>query len=130
MKLTVNQLEVTLHTKAGNDIVLKDTRRSNIASMVLDELQRRSRLIWLDAETFIASRSIMWAKVVMSQRPQYFPDPCPDGDDPCAGIEPPTISGVSSEPLTVSEGEEFDPLDGITAVDGSGEPLEVTVTLE
>ena len=44
-------------------------------------------------------------------------------------IANPTISGVPSEPLTVELGETFDPLDGVTAVDGNGNTVAVTVNL-
>lgn len=37
----------------------------------------------------------------------------------------PTISGLTE--LTVEVGEEFDPLEGVTAVDGNDNPVEVTV---
>lgn len=37
----------------------------------------------------------------------------------------PTISGLT--PLTVEVGEEFDPLDGVSAVDGNGHTIEVSV---
>ena len=40
--------------------------------------------------------------------------------------EPPTISGAE-EPISVDVGEEFDPLDGVSAVDGNGNEVEVTV---
>ena len=40
-------------------------------------------------------------------------------------IEDPVISGA--DPLTVQVGEEFDPLDGVSAVDGNGNPIEVEV---
>lgn len=40
-------------------------------------------------------------------------------------IANPTISGLSE--LTVDVGEEFDPLDGVSAVDGNGNEVEVTV---
>lgn len=43
-------------------------------------------------------------------------------------IEAPTISGVSST-LTVVPGEEFDPLEGVTAIDGNGIPIEVEAEL-
>ena len=46
------------------------------------------------------------------------------GDCPCS--EPPTISGNSQ--ITVIVGQEFDPLDGVTAVDCQGN--EVTVMIE
>lgn len=130
MKLTVNQLTVTLHLRVGDDITLKDSKNSNIASMVLDSLQRKVRLIDIGDGNFISAKDVISAKVEMSQREQRYPDPCPDGDDPCATLDPPTIIGVSTEPLLVGIGEEFDPLDGVSAVDGYEEPLEVTVTLE
>lgn len=41
--------------------------------------------------------------------------------------EDPTISGLT--PISVTVGEEFDPLDGVTAVDGNGNTLTVTVEL-
>lgn len=44
-------------------------------------------------------------------------------------IANPTISGIS-ETLVVGVGEEFDPLDGVTAVDGNGNTVAVTVVLE
>lgn len=44
-------------------------------------------------------------------------------------IADPTISGIS-ETLTVKKGEEFDPLEGVTAVDGNGNTVTVTVVLE
>lgn len=40
-------------------------------------------------------------------------------------ISDPVISGLT--PLTVEVNEEFDPLDGVSAVDGNGNPVEVTV---
>lgn len=40
-------------------------------------------------------------------------------------IDDPTISGADT--ITVQVNEEFDPLDGVTAVDGNGNTLEVTV---
>lgn len=43
-------------------------------------------------------------------------------------IGDPTINGIS-ESITVGEGVEFDPLDGVTATDGNGNTLTVTVTL-
>lgn len=129
MKLTVNQLTVTLHLRVGDDITLKDSKNSNIASMVLDSLQRKVRLIDIGDGNFISAKDVISAKVEMSQREQRYPDPCPS-DDPCATLDPPTIIGVSTEPLLVGIGEEFDPLDGVSAIDGYEEPLEVTVTLE
>lgn len=39
------------------------------------------------------------------------------------------LSGVPSEPLTVELGETFDPLDGVTAVDGNGNTVVMTVNL-
>ena len=44
-------------------------------------------------------------------------------------IANPTISGVPSTPLTVEVGETFDPLQGVTAVDGNGNAISVTVAL-
>lgn len=44
-------------------------------------------------------------------------------------IANPTISGVPSEPLTVELGETFDPLDGVTAVDGNGNVVAISVEL-
>ena len=69
----------------------------------------------------------MSADVSMSQKSKRIPDPCPSGD-PCDTLEPPTIT-VPSGTLEVGVGEEFDPLDGVSAIDGYGEPLEVSVEL-
>lgn len=44
-------------------------------------------------------------------------------------IADPTISGIS-ETINVKKNEEFDPLDGVTAVDGNGNTVTVTVVLE
>lgn len=44
-------------------------------------------------------------------------------------IADPTISGISTT-IEVGVGEEFDPLDGVTAVDGNGNTITVTVVLE
>lgn len=44
-------------------------------------------------------------------------------------IADPTISGVPSTPLSVEVGETFDPLSGVTAVDGNGNTVAVTVNL-
>ena len=44
-------------------------------------------------------------------------------------IANPTISGVPSTPLTVEVGETFDPLSGVTAVDGNGNTITVTAQL-
>lgn len=129
MKLRVNQLTVTLHMRVGDDITLNDSKTSNIASMVLDSLERGSRIINIGDGNYIFAKDVISAKVVMSQREQRYPDPCPS-DDPCATLDPPTIIGVPTEPLLVGVGEEFDPLDGVSAIDGYEEPLEVTVTLE
>lgn len=41
-------------------------------------------------------------------------------------VADPTISGLT--PLTVEVNEEFDPLDGVSAVDGNGNSVEVTYT--
>lgn len=43
-------------------------------------------------------------------------------------IADPTISGIT-ETLKVKKGEEFDPLDGVTATDGKGDTITVTVSL-
>ena len=43
-------------------------------------------------------------------------------------IADPTISGIS-ETIEVGVSEEFDPLDGVTAVDGNGNTVAVTVNL-
>ena len=43
-------------------------------------------------------------------------------------IGDPTINGIS-ESISVGRGVEFDPLDGVTATDGNGNTLTVTVTL-
>lgn len=43
-------------------------------------------------------------------------------------VDAPTISGVSSD-LVVEPGEEFDPLSGVTAIDGNGNPIEVDARL-
>lgn len=44
-------------------------------------------------------------------------------------IADPTISGIT-EPITVGKNVEFDPLDGVTAVDGNGNTLTVTVQVK
>lgn len=44
-------------------------------------------------------------------------------------IANPTISGVPSTTLEVEVGDTFDPLDGVTAVDGNGNTVVVTVSL-
>lgn len=44
-------------------------------------------------------------------------------------IANPTISGVPSTTLEVGVGDTFDPLDGVTAVDGNGNTVAVTVNL-
>ena len=44
-------------------------------------------------------------------------------------IANPTISGVPSTTLEVDVGDTFDPLDGVTAVDGNGNTVAVTVSL-
>lgn len=44
-------------------------------------------------------------------------------------IADPTISGIS-ETINVKKNEEFDPLEGVTAVDGNGNTVTVTVVLE
>lgn len=129
MKLIVNQLTVTFHLLVGDDITLEDSEASNIASMAFDSLQRGNRWINVGNGNFISAMDVMSAKVERSQREQEYPDPCPN-DDPCATLDPPTIIGVPTEPLLVGVGEEFDPLDGVSAIDGYEEPLEVTVTLE
>ena len=129
MKLTVNQLTVTLHMRVGDDITLNDSKTSNIASMVLDSLERGSRIINIGDGNYIFAKDVISAKVEMSQREQRYPDPCPS-DDPCATLDPPTIIGVPTEPLLVGVGEEFDPLDGITAFDDNGKKVTVTVEVE
>lgn len=43
-------------------------------------------------------------------------------------IADPTISGIS-ETIEVGKGEEFDPMDGVSAVDGNGGEVAVTVSL-
>lgn len=128
MKLKVNQLTVTLHLRASDDITLQDSKKSNIASMVLDSLERGSRTINVGNGNYVFARDVMSAEIVMSQREQRYPDPCPS-DDPCATLDPPTIIGVPTETLEVVVGEEFDPLEGVTAIDGYGEPLEVSVSV-
>lgn len=44
-------------------------------------------------------------------------------------IADPVISGIS-ETIEVGKGEEFDPMDGVSAVDGNGNTVTVTVVLE
>ena len=44
-------------------------------------------------------------------------------------IADPTISGIT-EPITVGKGVEFNPLDGVSAVDGNGNTLTVTVQVK
>lgn len=44
-------------------------------------------------------------------------------------ISNPTISGISTT-IEVGTGEEFDPLDGVTAVDGNGQTITVTVAVK
>lgn len=44
-------------------------------------------------------------------------------------IADPTISGISTT-IEVGAGEEFDPLDGVTAVDGNGNTVAVTVSVK
>lgn len=128
MKLRVNQLTVTLHMRVGDDVTLNDSKTSRIASMVLDSLERGSRIINIGDGNYIFAKDVISAKVEMSQREQRYPDPCPS-DDPCATLDPPTIIGVPTEPLLVGIGDTFDPLDGVTAVDGNGNTVAVTVNL-
>lgn len=45
-------------------------------------------------------------------------------------ISNPTISGVPSTTLEVEVGDTFDPLDGVTATDGNGNTITVTVSIE
>ena len=127
MIITVNVLTAELTLKDGQTITLEDTVRDDIASRVMHELTASRNLVYVGNGKYISPRSVLSAEVSMSQKTKRIPDPCPSGD-PCDTLEPPTIT-VPSGTLEVGVGEEFDPLDGVTATDGYGEPLEVSVTL-
>ena len=127
MIITVNVLTAELTLKDGQTITLEDTVREDIASRVMHELTASRNLVYVGNGKYISPRSVLSAEVSMSQKTKRIPDPCPSGD-PCDTLEPPTIT-VPSGTLEVGVGEEFDPLDGVTATDGYGEPLEVSVTL-
>lgn len=129
MKIQVNRLTVTLHLKVGTDVTLQDTKNDNIASRVLYAIQHGEKAIYIGDDLYISSRDVMSAKVIMKQYDKRVPDPCPS-DDPCSALDPPTIIGVPSGTLLVGVGEEFDPLDGITAYDGYGEEISVSVEIE
>ena len=127
MIITVNVLTAELTLKDGQTITLEDTVRDDIASRVMHELTASRNLVYVGNGKYISPRSVLSAEVSMSQKTKRIPDPCPSGD-PCDTLEPPTIT-VPSGTLEVGVGEEFDPLDGVTATDGYGEPLEVSVEL-
>ena len=127
MIITVNVLTAELTLKDGQTITLEDTVRDDIASRVMHELTASRNLVYVGNGKYISPRSVLSAEVSMSQKTKRIPDPCPSGD-PCDTLDPPTIT-VPSGTLEVGVGEEFDPLDGVTAIDGYGEPLEVSVEL-
>lgn len=127
MIITVNVLTAELTLKDGQTITLEDTVTDDIASRVMHELTASRNLVYVGNGKYISPRSVLSAEVSMSQKTKRISDPCPSGD-PCDTLEPPTIT-VPSGTLEVSVGEEFDPLDGVSATDGYGEPLEVSVEL-
>lgn len=127
MIITVNVLTAELTLKDGQTITLEDTVKDDIASRVMHELTASRNLVYIGNGKYISPRSVLSAEVSMSQKTKRIPDPCPSGD-PCDTLEPPTIT-VPSGTLEVSVGEEFDPFDGVSAIDGYGEPLEVSVEL-
>lgn len=127
MIITVNVLTAELTLKDGQTITLEDTVTDDIASRVMHELTASRNLVYVGNGKYISPRAVMSADVSMSQKTKRIPDPCPSGD-PCDTLDPPTLV-VPSGTLEVGTGEEFDPLEGVSATDGYGEPLEVSVTL-
>lgn len=52
-----------------------------------------------------------------------------DCDLTCSVMPDPSLT-VPQETITVDVGEEFDPLEGVSAVDGNGDTVDVTATVE
>lgn len=108
--------------RSGSTDSITDT---DIATSVLDQFLHYEE-IGVTETMLVPYHSVEYVEESMTQTQEEVDNLC---DLTCSVMPNPTLT-APTETITVDAGEEFDPMVGVSAVDGNGKPVEVTVTAE
>lgn len=108
--------------RSGSTDSITDT---DIATSVLDQFLHYEEL-GITATTLVPYHAVEYVEESMTQTQEEVDNLC---DLTCSVMPNPTLTAPTTT-LEVDAGEEFDPMVGVSAVDGNGKPVAVTVTAE
>lgn len=122
MKYTKIMRTTTVNHLIGDTDAVAEGKPSDMA---LHEFERKDT-VNVGEGKFVPFHAVDSVAVVSTSEEGNKLDPfCVKG---CESMADPSIMGDMSE-ITVTAGEEFDPLEGITAEDDNGQEVEVTVSV-
>lgn len=113
---------LSLHHFSGD---VDDMTDSTLATSALDEFQHFED-IGVGDHKLVPYHAVEYAVTSLTQELVEVDNDC---DLTCSVMPDPTLT-APTDTLEVDADEEFDPLDGVSAVDGNGKEVEVTVTVE
>lgn len=108
--------------RSGSTDSITDT---DIATSVLDQFLHYEDL-GVTETMLVPYHAVEYVEESMTQTQEEVDNLC---DLTCSVMPNPTLT-APTETITVDAGEEFDPMVGVSAVDGNGKPVAVTVTAE
>ena len=109
------------HRSGGTDSIT-DT---DIATSVLDQFLHYEEM-GVTETMLVPYHAVEYVEESMTQTQEEVDNNC---DLPCSVMPNPTLT-APTETIEVDAGEEFDPLEGVSAVDGNGDTVDVTATVE
>lgn len=101
-----------------------DTVSDNVLS-AFDQFIHREEVNVTEIK-IVPFHAIQYVESSVTQESEEVDNKC---DLSCSVMPNPTVT-APTETLEVDAGEEFDPLEGVSAVDGNKNPVEVTATVE
>lgn len=115
----IRSMTVT-HLNSNEDEVAND-----LAPSAFDEFNRKDD-IGVAEGTIVPFHAVQFVETSVTQEQEEVDNNC---DLSCSVMPNPTLT-APTETLEVDAGVEFDPLEGVSAVDGNGDTVEVTATVE
>lgn len=102
----------------------EDEVASELAPSAFDEFNRKDDIGVAEGK-FVPFHAVQFVETSVTQEQEEVDNKC---DLTCSVIPNPTLTAPTTT-LEVDAGEEFDPLIGVSAVDGNGKEVEVTASI-
>lgn len=110
-----------IHTNGSTD----EVSDSVLATSAFDQFLHKEETNVTENKV-VAFHAIEYVQTSVTQTQEEVDNDC---DLACSVMPNPTLT-APTETIEVDAGEEFDPMVGVSAVDGNGDEVEVTVTVE